>query len=231
MEHPFTEVVPGVIWVSPYPVRYAGTRFEARMTAIRLPDGRVVLHSPGPLGHTHLARLAEIGPVEFLIAPGTYHHLHMAEAQAAFLQAETHICPGIARKRPDLRFDAMLSDTAPAAWAGVMDQVVLRGSRWMWEVVFLHRASRTLIVTDLIELFTDATPRIDWKLKAWWRLFGMWNKPHPAPEYRFGWRDRTAARESLARILAWDFDRIILSHGDLVDRGGKSVAAAAFATV
>lgn len=231
MHRPFAELVPGEIWVSAYPVRYAGARFEARMTAIRLPDGRVALHSPGPLGRTHLDQLAGIGPVAFLIAPGTYHSSHLAAAQAAFPGAETHICPGLDRKRPELRHDAILSDTPPAAWAGAMDQVLIRGNRLIREVVFLHRPSGTLIVTDLIELFTGGTPRIGWTLRAWWHLFGMWNRPRPAPEYRLGWRDRAAARDSLNRILAWDFDRIVLSHGDLVDRGGKAVAAAAFATV
>jgi len=84
METPFTEFVPGAIWVAPYPVRYAGTRFEARMTAILLGDGRVALHSPGRLGPSRLRQLAGIGPVAALIGPGNYHFLHLADAQRAF---------------------------------------------------------------------------------------------------------------------------------------------------
>jgi glyoxylase-like metal-dependent hydrolase (beta-lactamase superfamily II) len=33
-------------------------------------------------------------------------------------------------------------------------------------------------------------------------------------------RDRAAARASLERILAWDFDRVIVSHGDVQETGG-----------
>jgi glyoxylase-like metal-dependent hydrolase (beta-lactamase superfamily II) len=59
----------------------------------------------------------------------------------------------------------------------------------------------------------------------------MWNDPAPAPEYRFGWKDRSAARASLERILAWDFDRIVISHGDLVERDAKNVARRAWRRV
>jgi hypothetical protein len=36
-------------------------------------------------------------------------------------------------------------------------------------------------------------------------------------------RDRRAARESLERILAWDFDRVIVAHGDVLDHGGHDL--------
>jgi hypothetical protein len=59
----------------------------------------------------------------------------------------------------------------------------------------------------------------------------MWGKPRPAPEYRMGWNDRAAAAKSLRRILAWDFERIIVSHGDLIDRDAHAVAAEAWSGV
>ena len=95
----------------------------------------------------------------------------------------------------------------------------------------LHRPSRTLLLVDLIENFTDTTPGANWVLRAYFKLFGMWNEPGPAPEYRFGWRDRAAARASLERILEWDFERIVISHGDLVERDAKSVARRAWRRV
>jgi hypothetical protein len=30
-------------------------------------------------------------------------------------------------------------------------------------------------------------------------------------------------------MLAWDFDRIVVSHGDVLERGGKAAFEAAFA--
>jgi hypothetical protein len=69
-------------------------------------------------------------------------------------------------------------------------------------------------------------------LKFWFKyVLRMWNHPRPAPEYRMGWSDRLAAADSLRRILAWDFRRIVLSHGDLIDRDAHEVAAEAWSTV
>jgi hypothetical protein len=48
--------------------------------------------------------------------------------------------------------DYTLSHQPPAAWADVIDQVVLPGSLFT-EVDFFHRPSRTLILTDLIQNF------------------------------------------------------------------------------
>ena len=40
---------------------------------------------------------------------------------------------------------AALADEAPAAWAGTIEQHVVKGSRVLQEVAFLHRPSRTLV--------------------------------------------------------------------------------------
>jgi hypothetical protein len=52
----------------------------------------------------------------------------------------------------------------------------------------------------------------------------MWNNPKSAPEYQIGWKDKVAASQSLTKILSWNFDSIILSHGDLIDKNAKNIA-------
>ena len=46
---------------------------------------------------------------------------------------------------------------------------------------------------------------------------------------RLAIRDRAAARTSVQRILQWDFDRIVVTHGDVLENGGHQRFAAAFA--
>ncbi len=99
----------------------------------------------------------------------------------------------------------------------------------MREVAMFHCASRTLILVDLIENFTDATPHTGRALKFWFKyVLRMWNRPRAAPEYRLGWGDRKARAGSLRRILAWDFQRIVLSHGELIERAAHQVAIKAW---
>lgn len=224
--------VPGQIWLCAYPVRLAGTRFDARMTVIRLASGELMLHSPCEINAALAQEIAALGPVAHIVAPGNFHHLFVASAQAAFPAAKTWICPGVEKRQPGLTYDAVLGDAPPPDWVGEIDQVLVAGTRIMREVAMFHRASRTLILVDLIENFTDATPGVGGALKFWFKyVLRMWNNPRPAPEYRMGWRDRAAAAQSLRRILAWNFERIVLSHGDCIERDAHAVAEQAWSGV
>jgi len=226
---PLSEFVPGQLWLQDYPIHFAGCDFDARMAVIRVSDTELMIHSPCEIDSATRDAISALGDVAYIVAPGSYHHIHIASAQAAFPEADTYICPGIERKRPDLDFDWFLGDRPPAAWAGVLDQVLVRGNKFIWEVVFFHKPSKTLLVVDLIENFTDQTPNVNWLLKLWWKVvFHMWDNPKPAPEYQMGWKDKTAARDSLQRILEWDFDKIVLSHGDLIETNAKSMAQEAW---
>jgi hypothetical protein len=202
------------------------------MTVIRLASGELMLHSPCDITAAMAEEISALGPIAHIVVPGNFHHMHAATAQAAFPRAKTWICPGSERRRPDLKYDRVLGDVAPADWADEIDQVLVHGARIMREVAMFHRASRTLILVDLIENFTDATPHTGGALKFWFKyVLRMWNNPGPAPEYRMGWSDRQAGAKSLRRILAWDFQHIVLSHGDLIQSAAREVAIKAWSGI
>lgn len=110
--------------------------------------------------------------------------------------------------------------------------MLVHGSRFIQEVAFFHRPSQTLILVDVIENYGDDTTEANAILRFWWKyVFRMWNRPKPAPEYQLGWKDKAAAKESLERILKWDFNRIIIAHGDLIEDDAKQVARNAWQTI
>ena len=171
---PLVEYVPDHVWLQEYPIHFAGCDFNARMAVVQISETELMVHSPCEIDAATKEAILALGDVRYIVAPGTYHHLYISSAQAAFPDAETYICPGIERKRPDLEFDWFLGDRPPETWAGVLDQVLVRGNKLIWEVAFYHRTSKTLLLVDLIENFTDQTPNVNWVLKLWWKArFGF----------------------------------------------------------
>jgi len=194
-----------------------GVHFRGRMTVVRLPDGALWLHSPIPIDDALAAELAALGAVRHIVAPNRLHHLHLPEVCARYPDALLYGAPGLPKKRRDLPFDAVLGEP-PAAWAGVIDQERIDGNPWIGEVVFCHRESRTLIVTDLVfNIHETAGWLTPWVLRS----TGAWQTLAQSRLWFFTTTDRAAAAESLGRVLAWDFDRLLMADGEAIESGAR----------
>ena len=216
------------IWVAEGPVvAFYGFAYPTRMALIRLSAG-LFIWSPIALTAALKREVDDMGPVRWLISPNLLHHLFLAQWKSAYPQARLYAPPGLRKRRKDVAFDADLADSPEPEWAAYIDQVLVRGSFAMTEVVFFHRASRTAIFADLIENF----PR-DW-FKGWRgvaaRLDGI-VAPHPgAPrEWRLSFTDRRAARAALERILRWPIERVLIAHGESASINGAAFVRRAFA--
>jgi hypothetical protein len=206
------------IWVAERPQAFYGLEVGTRMTVIRLADGSLLLHSPVALDAELRRELDALGRVRFAVAPNRVHHLYAGQVAEAYPGARLWVGPGLERKRPDLVFEGILGDEAPAEWKGQLDQVFVRGRPYENEVVFCHRASRTLILCDLAFNFGPSAAAATRLLMRLIRSYGRFGPTKLDPLLI---RDRRAARESLTRILAWDFDRVVVAHGDVLESGGR----------
>lgn len=213
---PLLEYVPDLVWVKEHALSLMGCAIRTRMTVLRL-DAGLCVHSPVPIDDVTRHSIEKLGEVIAIVAPSNCHHLYFASAQRAFPRARTFGTADVQRKRKDLRFDELIGDEPPACWRGEMEHVFI-GNRVMHEVDFLHRASRTLIAVDLVENFSSHTAGTNLALRTMMRALGMWGRPRPAPELRWFTRDRESARESIERILTWDFERAVIAHGDLLNQ-------------
>lgn len=196
------------------------------MTVIRLAGGRLLLHSPVALDPGLRAELDAVGEVAYAVAPNRVHHLYAGGVAEAYPGARLWIGPGLEHKRPDLRYEALLGDESPEAWRGQVDQTFFRGRPYENEVTFFHRASRTLLLCDLAFNFG---PRSAWPTKLLMSLMRSYGSFGPSKLDPLLIRDREAARRSLERILAWDFDRVIVAHGEVLERGGHEALRRGYA--
>jgi hypothetical protein len=221
------ELVPDRLWIREMPLRLFGIELGTRMSVVRLSceGGGLWLHSPVALDQRLREELDELGRVRFVVCPNMGHHMFAGDYFAAYPDASFYAAPGLPEKRSDLPFDGVLGDVSELVWTRDLEQAVFRGNRMVREVVFCHQESRTLIVADLVQSADAASPLLT-RLEK--RLTSTYKRPGLPLPFRLGFHDKAAARASVERILSWDFDRILLCHGPIVESGGKAVFREAF---
>jgi len=213
------------LWIADQPLAFAGLELGARMTVMQLSSGAVVLHSPIRPTPALLDEVRAQGPVAAILAPNRFHHLFAKPWLDAFPDAALHVAPGLDRKRPDLRVSGVLSDAPESLWKDDIDQVLLAGIPMTNEVVFFHRATKTLVATDLA---FHIGPGHGTLTRIAFRLFGAYGRLAPTAFERLLIRNSAAFRASLERILAWPFERVIVAHGDVLERGGREALASGY---
>ncbi|HEY0968671.1 MAG TPA: DUF4336 domain-containing protein [Opitutaceae bacterium] len=213
------------IWDYHAPLTILGMHLGHRMTVVRLADGTLWVHSPVAYDAAVASALAALGPVAHIVAPNAMHDTYLEGWFAAYPQARFHGAKGFSRYRPDLNFTDTLGEKADVAWVGLLDQHLIRGAPRLNEVVFLHRPSRTLILTDLaFNLGTDM-PLLS---RVLLKINGCDNRFACSRLLRTTIKDRAAFRASLDTVLAWDFDRVVVSHGRNLESGGRTALREAF---
>jgi hypothetical protein len=214
------------LWVAERPQTFYGLSVGTRMTVIRLSGGRLLLHSPVSLDAALRSELDALGSVRYVVAPNRVHHLYAGDVAKSYPEARLWVGPGLERKRPDLAFVAVLGDEPPEEWRDEVRQVFFRGRPYENEVVFFHPKSRTLVLCDLAFNFGPSAAAPTRLLMKLLRSYGRFGPSKLDPLLI---RDRVAARESLERILAWDFDRVVVAHGDVLESGGREALRTGYA--
>ncbi len=197
-------------------VNFAGLPYSTRMTVIRLSSRGLWVHSPikwSPSLHNELALLGEI---KYFISPNSLHHLFLTEWLTQYPQAKLYGTDEIIKKRTDLSFTKSLNMEQHWTWQNDIEQLMFIGSPFMQECVFFHKSSQTLIVADLVENFSGKNFNRWQKVLA--KLTGILA---PNGKMPLDWRlsfifKKTQARQCLEKILLWQPQQLIMSHGEIV---------------
>jgi Domain of unknown function (DUF4336) len=216
------------LWLAQGPiVSVFGFRYPTLMAIAALNCGGLFIWSPVALT-PDLARATDaLGPVRAIVAPNSLHHLYVQAWKERFPAARTFAAPGLANKRADIGFDGELSDAPDSLWTGQIDQAIVRGNLITTEAVFFHRASRTVLVTDLIQQFPSGWFQGWRELVA--RLDGMIApEPQMPRKFRLAFRDRAAAKAGFATIVSWPSEKLVMAHGTPLQEGSQAAIRKAF---
>ncbi len=198
-----------------FPLRGFGIDFGRNVTLLRLRDGRVVIHSTAPFSQADVASIRRFGEPSWLVDATLMHDTFAQQARSA-LEKIPYLAPAGFAKVSGVAIEPLASP--PAEWAGEIDVLQIGGLRKINEYAFFHRASRTLVLTDLLFHFPADS-------QGWPRFFVRHAMRLPeligiSAFFRLMIRDREAFRRSMARMLDWNFERVIVAHHEVIVTDG-----------
>jgi hypothetical protein len=206
------------------------TAFRRRMTIFTSGTGELAIHSAIRMKEEDMSTLERLGRVAWILVPNRFHcsdaPFYSERYPDAAVLVPTDLKDALSKKLPRISGD--FGRDWPATLSGELERVEVRGLRWLGEAVFVHKASRTLVLTDLAfnHEEKDFAPGMERRMMRWNRI-GKGFAPSRAFEHVFV-KDRAQVMESIGKILELDFDRIIVSHGRILETGGKEALRQSF---
>ena len=201
-----------------------GPQFPTRALLVELPGGGLLVWSPVPLDDALREFVRARGGVRFLVAPNSFHYLGLAEWKRAFPEAALWLAPGLRARCPELPAGEEFANEAATPFAASFPHRTLDSGRGVSEVAFLHTPSHTLVLVDVC-FNLQRLPRALDRIAA--RALGVWRRFGPTPTARLILlRDRVAVAAWIEQLCEWEFSRIAVAHGDVLDAGPSGLRAA-----
>jgi hypothetical protein len=212
------------IWLLGYPLKMLGADLRRNVTLVRLRSGKLLIHSSGPFTGEDVTAIRALGEPAWLLEGILRHDTFARQGRDAFPEISYLAPEGFSEV---VGFPTLPILPAPPEWAGELEVVEIGGAPAAREVAVLHAPSRTLILTEVVFNFNDNQP-------LWTELLlrvAVGGEHHPGMPrpVKAGVKDEAAFQASMQSILAWDFDRVIVGHGDVIESGGKEKLRAALA--
>lgn len=206
------------LWLKGYPLSVLGTHHGRNVTVIRLQSGKLIIHSMAPFPAADIQGIHAIGEPAWLVESMLLHDTYAKEGRRIFPDIPFLGPPGF---QEVVKFPVEPLHPAPREWEGEVETLWIRGAPKLEETAVIHLPSRTLILADLIFNFSPDE-------KGWNRFFhrhiaGFKRYPGMSRIFRLFIQDKDAFRESIDQLLAKDFDRIIVGHGNVIEANGKEL--------
>jgi hypothetical protein len=181
-------------------------------------NGRSILISPIDMNAATIGTVQAQGGVTDIVAPNLMHNKFVPQAVKNFPKAIVWGVEGFKEKRPDIKWDRELTKKS-WPYPNILDVVEVKGAPSLNETAFLHKETKTLIVADLC--FNLLNPK-GWNAGIVLRMFGTYKRFAVSRLFLKYVKDKAAFRRSLDELFTWDFDRIVMSHGEVIPQDGKA---------
>ena len=213
------------IWVKEQPFKYFGLEVGTRMTIVSLEGNKLALISPIKLDERTITEINNLGTVTYIIAPNLFHYLYLQDCKNIYPNASVITAPGLETKKPEIKSDYILTEDE-ITFNGELEYFLFAGFQVFIlttfsivnEIVFYHPQSKTLILTDTAFHFDRSFPTVTQFAS---RIIGCYEKLRPSILEKIATRDKDRVTTSVKKLLQWDFQRVIMAHGTIIEENAQ----------
>jgi len=210
------------IWVAETKFKLFGADFGNRMTVIRLSSGKLLLHSPVKMSDGLLGSVRALGKVEFIVTPNNFHGLFVEEWRREFPEAKYFTAKEV---KENENMSLPLSTLSREVLESDIEIIKIEGAPKVNEYAFIHKDSNTLILTDMA---FNIGANVSFWSKIFFKLNGAFDRFGPSKLMKAMISDPVALNSSIEEILTFDINRIIVSHGNILESNAKPTLKEAF---
>lgn len=152
-----------------------------------------------------------------IVGPNLFHCSGISKVQKFFPNSKTWAPTGIEKYKPNLKVNNILDDNS-WPYQSELALITLKGAPRINEFLFFHKKSKTLIVTDICFNLTEARGLGAWLIL---NIFGTYRRLAMSKLYLKGIIDKPAFEKSLSQIFLYDFENIIINHGQNITTNAR----------
>ena len=213
------------LFVVEQPFGFMGLDMGARMTVVRRKNGDLWAYAPFHLEADEETALKAQGKVTDIVVPNTFHTTQVGQFARRFPDATVWALPEVEKKLSGVPHQTL--EVLPDGWNEDFDSLLFDGAKGFREWIVCHRASQTLLLTDVgfhLPRQTKPVGRVVSRLNDIGRRFGP--SRFERNLMRFG--DQVRERAQIETIAGWSFERILPGHGFPIERDAKKQFRAAY---
>ena len=194
-----------------------GCRGSLRMTILKTQSG-LLLYSPVALDAKIVTSIRALGTVTHIIAPNLMHHMYLKPCVATFPEANCWVPEGLLEKIGPVNGAQIITPDTLFGNDNSIKTFTLTG-HGIQETMIFHEPSQTLLTADLLYNYQSEQYPAE-KLFFW--MIGNYGRPNVAFYHRFSVKDKSSIQSMIDTITSWPINRIIMSHGRIVESADAS---------
>lgn len=220
----FRELAPDLYAVE-QPFQFLGLSLGARLSIVRRKNGDLWVHAPFEVSPDEEEAIKQLGKVRDIVVPNSFHYTQVGDFSRRFSDATVWALPELASKLSGVPHEIL--EKVPDEWNSDFHSLLFEGAKGFREWTFCHRASQTLLLTDLgfrLPRPKTAVGRVVGRLGDVGGKFG----PSRLERTLIRLGDKPKVRHQIEILLGWEWSRIVPGHGLVIENRAKQQLRAAY---